>query len=119
MPARQSRPLLQDMVDHAREAIGLVGRLTGAELAADRMRYLATIRLVEVVGEAASQVAANVRDALPDIPFRQAVGMRNRLIHGYGTLSAEILADTVRSEFPGLIQATESALVGHLPDETP
>jgi uncharacterized protein with HEPN domain len=116
MPRRKARPLLEDMLAYAREAATLVGVRPGSELLGERMRFLAASRAVEVVGEAATQVPDTVRDALPDIPFRQAAAMRNRLIHGYGTMSAAILADTVRDEFPTLTQKLEVALGGSLPD---
>lgn len=83
------------------------------------MRFLATCRAVEIVGEAASRVAPEVRDGLPQIPFRQAAAMRNRLAHGYGFINADILADTVRNDLPILIAAIESALSHPLPDEQP
>lgn len=44
--------------------------------------------------------------------------MRNRLIHGYGYVSPEILADTVRVDLPSLIALLETALAGALPDES-
>lgn len=56
MPSRAARPLFEDMLAYAREAIDLVGARSGAELAADRMRFLAETRVVEVVGEAAAHL---------------------------------------------------------------
>jgi uncharacterized protein with HEPN domain len=119
MPAKPARPLLEDMPAYAKEAIDLVGGRDGVALAADRMRFLAATRTVEVVGEAASQTPSDVRAALPIIPFSQAADMRNRLIHGYGYVSADILVNTVRQDFPGLVAALEAALAGPLPDEAP
>lgn len=65
MPAKPARPLLEDMLAYAKEAIDLVGGRDGVAMAADRMRCLAAARTVEVVGEAASQRPADVRAALP------------------------------------------------------
>jgi uncharacterized protein with HEPN domain len=118
MPSRVARPLLEDMLAYAKEAMDLVGARSGQELAADRMRFLAASRAVEIIGEAAMQVPGTVRDALPTIPFRQASDMRNRLIHGYGAVSPDILADTVRGDLPGLVAALENALARPLPDES-
>jgi uncharacterized protein with HEPN domain len=119
MPNRAARPLLEDMLAYAKEAVDLVGERAGLELAADRMRFLAVSRAVEIIGEAAAQTPEAARMALPMIPFRQASDMRNRLIHGYGAVSADILADTVRSDFPDLIKSLETALAVALPDEAP
>lgn len=119
MPQRAARPLLEDMLAYAREAVDLAGGRTGEELAADRMRFLAVTRAVEIVGEAASQIPEEVRAALAAMPFRQAADMRNRLIHGYGAVSPAIVADTVRGDLPGLIVLLEAVLAGRLPDEAP
>lgn len=119
MAARSARPLLEDMLAYAMEALDLVGQRAGVDLAPDRMRFLAACRAVEIVGEAASRVPTDVRDAFPQIPFRQAAAMRNRLAHGYGFINADILADTVRSDFPNLIAALEAALSQPLPDAQP
>ncbi len=59
---------LRHMLDHAREAVALLGNRGEADVATDRVLELALIRLVEVVGEAAAQVPASVRDACPHTP---------------------------------------------------
>ena len=81
------------------------------------MRFLAVSRAAEIVGEAGSRVPIEVQAALARIPFRKAIAMRHRLVHGYGAVSANILADTVRNDFPALIAALEAALARPLPDE--
>ncbi len=119
MAKRAARPLLEDMLAYAKEAIELVGERTGQELIADRMRFLAATRAVEIIGEAAGQTPDPVKNALRSIPFRQAADMRNRLIHGYGSISPVILADTVRGDLPSLVALLEAVLAGPLPDEAP
>ena len=102
---------------YAEEAVELLGGHNGAALAQDRMRFLAVTRAAEVVGEAAARISVDVQTTLSAIPFRQAIAMRNRLIHGYGNVSADILAETIRADFPQLIEALSAALAGPLPDE--
>ncbi len=46
---------------------------------------LSVLKSVEIVGEAAAQVSEDVRRVNPDIPWREIVGMRNRLVHAYST----------------------------------
>ncbi|MEQ8404321.1 MAG: DUF86 domain-containing protein [Oceanicaulis sp.] len=87
------------------------------ELVGDEMRYLAVQRALEVVGEAAANVPPNVQAALPNIPFREAIGMRHRIIHGYATVDPIIIVQTVRDDLPPMITALEAALSGPLPDE--
>ena len=47
------------------------------------MRYDATLRKLERIGEAATHVPDAVRQAAPDVAWRMIVALRNRLIHGY------------------------------------
>lgn len=39
----------------------------------------------------------------PDIPWRQMVSMRNRLIHGYGAVDRDVLWDVVHDDLPDLV----------------
>ena len=117
MGRHRARPLLEDMKAYAEEAIIHLADRDNETLAADRLRVLALCRAAEIVGEAASRVRQDVRAQLTDIPFNSAIAMRNRLIHGYLTVSAPILADTIRDDFPRLIHSLEAALSAALPDE--
>lgn len=48
-----------------------------------QLNYDATVRNLELIGEAATRIPADVRNAFPMVPWRQIVALRNRLIHGY------------------------------------
>jgi uncharacterized protein with HEPN domain len=41
------------------------------------------LRHLEIIGEAAAKLSEETRNQLPNIPWRQLIGMRNILIHGY------------------------------------
>jgi uncharacterized protein with HEPN domain len=49
------------MLDAAREALSFVAGKTREDLNVDRMLTLSCVRLLEVIGEAASQVSAEFR----------------------------------------------------------
>ena len=82
------------------------------DLDADRQFNLALVRLLEVVGEAAARVSEERRVAHPDIPWRDVVGLRNRLIHGYDEVDFDVLWSIVERDLPPLIRALESAVDG-------
>lgn len=46
----------------------------------------AIVRALEILGEAASKVSSEYRQQHPEIPWREMIGMRNRLIHDYNSL---------------------------------
>jgi len=74
------------------------------------MLQLSLTRLVEIVGEAASRVAAADRAAYPQIPWPKIVGMRQRLAHGYDVVDLQVLWDTITDDLPPLIAELKRAL---------
>lgn len=58
-----------------------------------------------VIGEAANNIPDNVRDAHPDIPWDNIVGMRIVAAHHYHRWSSEIALDTVNDDLPALESA--------------
>jgi len=66
--------------------------------------------LVEIVGEAASRVPAEVQDRHPGLPWRDAIGARNRLIHGYDFVDLDILWEIAATDLPRLIPQIEQIL---------
>lgn len=70
--------------------------------------YDATLRNLELIGEAASRIPLEVRDAHPDIPWRMVIATRNRLIHGYLGLDNETLWSLVRDDVPALLSRLQA-----------
>ncbi len=69
------------------------------------------VRLVEVVGEAASKVSPEGKQNYPSIPWREVINMRNRLIHGYDSIDLNVLWDTIDVDLPELIAILEDVLI--------
>lgn len=91
------------MLDHAREAVQMAEGFSRTNLDSDRKLELSLTRLVEIVGEAAKRVSPNRRAALPRIPWKEIVGMRNRLTHGYDAVDLDILWNVIQDDLPPLI----------------
>jgi uncharacterized protein with HEPN domain len=108
----QHDPLLRlrHMLDHAREAVEMVRGRERRDLDRDRMLELSLVRLVEIVGEAASRMTRADQARYPTIPWPQVTGMRHRLVHGYDTVDLQVLWDTVTDDLPPLIAALEAVL---------
>ena len=94
---------LRHMLEHAREAVALMGGRDRSDLDTSRMLSLALVRLIEIVGEAANRVSKTRQKQLSQIPWPQIIGMRNRLIHGYDVVDLDIVWQTVTEELPPLI----------------
>jgi len=98
------------MLDYAREAVEMAAENTSAELEKNRQLNLALIHLVELIGEAASQVPREMQTQYPQIPWPKIIGTRNRLIHGYDYVDYDILFDTIKNDLPPLIEALADIL---------
>lgn len=101
---------LRHMLDAAQEACRFLHDRSPDNLATDTMLNFAVRHAIEIIGEAAGKVSPETRVLLPDIPWQQVTGMRNRLIHAYFDVSPSILWDTVTLSLPALIAALERAL---------
>jgi uncharacterized protein with HEPN domain len=72
------------------------------------MLLFAAVRAIEVIGEAASKVTSETREAAPNIPWTAIVSMRNRLIHGYFDIDADLVWKTATVEIPELQRALQA-----------
>ena len=62
----------------------------------------AVIRWVEIIGEAARGVSEELRQAHPEVPWRQMVAMRNVLIHGYFDIDVDLVWSVAQNDLPKL-----------------
>lgn len=95
---------------HAREAAAKAIEFTRnrqrGDLDSDEKLALAVVRLLEIVGEAMASVSQETRSLHPGLPWREAIGIRNRLIHGYH----DIVWKTVLTRLPTLVASLDEAL---------
>lgn len=99
--------LLLDMLLAARDARGFADGLTKQRFLSSRLHQNAIIRSLEVIGEAAGRVSTVSTSALPAVPWREIIGMRHRLIHGYATVDLDLVWEVVDLELPPLIETLE------------
>lgn len=110
MSQHDLRIRLQHMLDAAREAGTLVAGQSRTDFDGDRTLRLALVRLLEVVGEAASRVPVDYRDEHPEIPWFGVVGLRNRLIHGYDDVDYDIVWRILTEDMPPLVAVLAEAI---------
>lgn len=67
-------------------------------------------RVTELIGEAATRLPDEVLDASPEVPWRQVIGMRNWLIHGYDGIDAEILWDVLSNKSAVLVAQLDAII---------
>jgi len=74
-------------------------------LASKEKQYAVMIGALEIIGEAAAQVPAEVRARFSAVPWREMVGMRNVVIHNYFGVDEHVIWRTVQDDLPPLKKA--------------
>lgn len=90
------------MIEAADAAMSFVAGHAPTELEKDRKTLFAVIRCIEIIGEAAGKVSDETRNNAPDVPWNAIVGMRNRLVHAYFDVDADLVWKTTSVELPAL-----------------
>ena len=102
--AERDMALLLDMLLAARDAPrSFVKGLDEAAFMASSLHQSAVIRSLEVIGEAAGRVSPDARARLPQIPWREIIGMRHRLIHGYDEVRLDLVWAVTQEQLGPLI----------------
>jgi uncharacterized protein with HEPN domain len=100
---REWRFYLNDMIDFVGKVLAYTEGLDQASFVASGLTYDATLRNLELIGEAATHIPDAVRDAHPEIPWRMIIATRNRLIHGYLGIDNDTLWSIIRDDIPELL----------------
>ena len=102
---------LRHMLDAAREAESFSQDKTRSSIDTDRKLALALVKCIEIIGEAANKISDESREDLPQIPWSNIIGMRNRLIHAYFDINLDILWKTIIEDIPPLIAELEKIVM--------
>lgn len=100
---RAWRFYLDDMIGFAENVLAYTGGHELKTFLATQITYDATLRNLELIGEAATHIPAEVRERAPQIPWRQIIATRNRLIHGYLGIDDEVLWSIIEDDIPSLL----------------
>ena len=107
---REWRFYIVDMIEFAEKVLAYTKDVDQDTFVADPLRYDAVLRNLELIGEAATHIPGHVRAAHPDVPWRAIVGLRNRLAHGYLTISDSVVWTTIQEAVPSLVPSLRSVL---------
>lgn len=108
---RRDAGLFLDMLMAAQDALAFVAAMDEATFKASRLHQNAVIRSLEIIGEAAGKVSASGQAAHPEIPWREIVGMRHRLVHGYADVDLDLVWMVVRDRLPQLVANLRNASI--------
>ena len=109
--SERSLKLLVDAISAIDSAREFVADATFDHYCNDHMLRSAVERQLEILGEACSQLdklSDYWRVQIPDLGL--AIGLRNRIIHGYDSVDDEMVYETLHVDIPSLRQVLQAAL---------
>ncbi|MBE0697511.1 MAG: DUF86 domain-containing protein [Anaerolineaceae bacterium] len=71
---------------------------------------LALTHLIQVIGEAAQQVSKEFQNLYPQVPWREIIGMRHRIVHDYLNVDEDVVWEVVQNDLPKLVIILDSII---------
>jgi uncharacterized protein with HEPN domain len=94
---------IQDMVENAQKALFFIEGMNFEEFSTDEKTIYAVVRAIEVIGESVRNIPEDLRNTYSEIPWREIVGTRDKLIHEYFGVNLNVVWRTVKEDLPTLI----------------
>jgi uncharacterized protein with HEPN domain len=84
------------------------------EFLANSEKRFATIKQIEIIGEACARISSPVKDKYPEIEWKNIVGFRNISIHEYFGVNFQIVWQIAQNDLPTLKQQFTTILDGFI-----
>ena len=110
---REWRFYIDDMIHFSQKVLRYTQNLDQAAFINNEPYYDATLRNLELIGEAATNIPENIKTNHPEIPWRQIIATRNRIIHGYLGIDNDIIWSIITDEIPELLTALQTLKQQH------
>lgn len=104
---------IDDMIGFAEKVLAYTEGMDQQDFTASGITYDAVLRNLELIGEAATRIPEQVRQAHPEISWRMIIATRNRLIHAYLGIDDDIIWSIIRDDVPQLLVALKHVHGNH------
>ena len=113
---RRDAERLADIIEAADKITARVakGRETFDE---DEDVQIVLVHMIQIIGEAAAGLSDELVDAHPEVPWRQIVAIRDRVVHGYSEVDLDILWNVALGDVPPLAEQVR-AILSALPSDS-
>jgi uncharacterized protein with HEPN domain len=95
----------KDIIDAIHKIQNSTSDLSFVDFINDVDTYDACVRRLEIIGEAAKHLSNEFKSKLPEVPWKEISGFRDKAIHDYASLHAGIVWQTIETDLQELEQA--------------
>jgi len=113
MPDRGPASDLTEVLNASDRVMAYVAGMDEASFSASMIAYDAVLMNLLVIGEAIRRINPAVLAAEPAIKWPLAIGLRNRIAHGYEDIEPDKIWLTVANDLPPLRAAVVRLLAAH------
>lgn len=106
----RDREYFLDIIEAAKRALSYLEGKTKEVFLNDYQCQDATIRCLEIIGEAAKRISDETHDIYSDLPWADMIGMRNVMIHQYDSIDLFVVWETVKTDLPVIVNALSKLL---------
>ena len=109
---REWRFYVQDMIEFSEKVLAYTENLDQDTFISDTLIYDATLRNLKLIGEAATRIPHEVREANTAIQWRDIdiIATRNGVAHGYLGIDDDVVWDIIQTGVPKLLPALRDLL---------
>lgn len=105
MSRRSPQLLVADMLEAIAKIERYVSDLTESQFLEDERTSDAVVRNLEIIGEAASRLPDAYTSTVSQVPWRQVIGLRHRIVHEYFGIDLRLVWVIIHSDLPSLGKA--------------
>lgn len=103
--SREWHLFLTDAIQFCDRIREFTAGLNRSSFESDQKTYDATLRNLELIGEAVKQIPDEVRGTHPEIPWRDIIATRNYLSHVYFGVDNDVIWNVITEKLAPLTQA--------------
>ena len=95
---------LEDIVFYANNVKKILDGVSYDDFVNDIRIYYSVMKNIEIIGEAANMLSKDFIETHTGLPWKQIIGMRHVLVHGYAQVANVDLRDTAKNDIDPLCQ---------------
>ena len=95
---RGDRLFIEDILESIKNIEFFSNGLTKEGLTNDLIRQFAIMRALEIIGEAAKNISLEFKEKYPKVPWREIIGTRDIITHGYFKIDIEIVWKVIKDD---------------------